>query len=93
MREHHKQMLTPPELAREWGVSPEKVRAFIEAGELPAKNMATDPNGRRPRYKIRAEDARRFEASRQVVPTEINIRSTKRNRNQQAAVKDYFANE
>ena len=58
---------TPPELAREWGVSPDKILTWIRNGELPATNLATD-RSRRPRYRIDAEGIAAFKAKRTVVP-------------------------
>jgi hypothetical protein len=59
--------ITPPRLAKEWGVSTTKVDAFIKSGELRAINLATDRTGR-PRYVIYLEDVERFLRSREVVP-------------------------
>lgn len=58
---------TPSELARRYGVSPDKVLAWIRAGELQAVNVATRRTGR-PRYVILPEAISDFEASRSVVP-------------------------
>lgn len=57
--------LTPPQLAREWGVSADKVRAWIESGELRAVNLAARPGGR-PRYRMDPADALAFEARREA---------------------------
>src|SRR5437660_5835359 len=38
--------LTPPEVAKMWGITPEKVIAFIRSGELRAINVATRLGGR-----------------------------------------------
>ena len=57
---------TPPELAREWGVSPDKILTWIRNGELPATNLATERSGR-PRYRIDAEGIAAFKAKRAVV--------------------------
>lgn len=46
-----KTVWTPPELASEWGVSPDKILGWIRSGELPAMNLATTQAGR-PRYRI-----------------------------------------
>lgn len=57
------QYLTPGELAKAWRVNPQKVRDWIDGGELDASNLG---NGRiRPRYRILASDAMRFWRSRQ----------------------------
>lgn len=80
-----KSYLTPPQLAKLWGVSPEKVYAFIRSGELRAINLASRPGGR-PRYAIDPADVAAFERSRQVVT------NSKRNapRRKATPVKNYF---
>jgi excisionase family DNA binding protein len=59
---------TPPELAKQYGVSPDKVLAWIRAGELRAINVATRLGGR-PRYRISEEDLAAFEARRAARPS------------------------
>jgi excisionase family DNA binding protein len=59
--------LTPPEVARLWGVSPDKVLAWIAGGELRAVNAATRPGGR-PRWLIDRADLAAFEAARAARP-------------------------
>jgi hypothetical protein len=54
---------TPPELAREWGVSPDKILGWIRSGELLATNVAASQGGR-PRYRIDAEAIRSFQQRR-----------------------------
>jgi len=54
---------TPPELAREWGVSPDKVLHWIRTGELRATNVAISQSGR-PRYRIDPEAIAAFQARR-----------------------------
>jgi len=44
--------LTPPAAARRLGVSAEKIRLWIIAGELEACDLATDATGGPPRYRI-----------------------------------------
>ena len=63
-----KRKRTPPELAREWGVSPDKVTEWIRTGELPAID-ASSKRGQRPRYLIDIADIEAFEQSRAVQPT------------------------
>ena len=60
--------LTPPELARRWGVSPSKIIAWIKSGELPAINAATNRSGR-PRYLIDIADLVIFENRRSAAQT------------------------
>jgi len=59
--------LTPPEVGRRWGISPEKVVGWIRSGELRAINVATRRGGR-PRFLIDIVDLAAFEAARAVSP-------------------------
>ncbi len=63
-----KQKFTPPEIARLWGVSVEKVVAYIRSGELRAINAATPGRNQRPRYLIDVIDLEDFERRRTVGP-------------------------
>jgi len=58
--------LTPPQVASRLRVSPEKVIAWIRAGELRAIDVATR-GSRRPRYRIDPADLVAFENGRAVV--------------------------
>jgi hypothetical protein len=62
-----RQKITPPELARRWGVSADKIVYFILAGELRAID-ASLRRGERPRYLIDEDDIAAFEAAREVSP-------------------------
>lgn len=62
-----RQKLTPPQLAKQWGVSTGKVLHWITSGELRAINAATNPTGDRPRYLIDVTDVESFERSRAAV--------------------------
>lgn len=55
--------LTPPEVAKQLGVSPETVISWIRTRFLVASNLAT---GARPRYVVKPSDLEDFLASRQV---------------------------
>ncbi|MHC4647021.1 MAG: helix-turn-helix domain-containing protein [Planctomycetota bacterium] len=57
--------LTPAEVARRWGVSRDKVAAWIRRGQLRAINMATEA-GRRPRWRIPISAIDDFEALREA---------------------------
>ena len=59
---------SPPEVARDWGISPEKVIDWIRSGELRAMNAAARPGGR-PRYLIDVRDLEAFQLRRSVQPT------------------------
>ena len=71
-----KTKMTPPELARRWGVSRDKIIFFILTGELRAID-ASKRRGDRPRYLIDVEDIEAFEAARTVVPA---VKPTRRKR-------------
>lgn len=58
-----KQKLTPPEVAKLWGVSPDKVIAWIRSGELRAIDASRN-RGQRPRYLIDIADLEAFENAR-----------------------------
>jgi len=70
--------LTPPQLAKLWGISCDKVIAWIRAGELRAIDASTKRGGR-PRYLIDEDDVAAFERSRSTVATPPST-STKRRR-------------
>jgi excisionase family DNA binding protein len=59
--------VTPPQLARRYGVHVDKIMAWIRAGELRALNLATRPSGRA-RWRIKDSDLAEFEARRTAVP-------------------------
>jgi excisionase family DNA binding protein len=76
--------LTPPTIARLWGISADKVLAWVRSGELRAANVATRPGGR-PRYLIDEKDLEEFEAGRAVV-----ARTTTKRRKHASSVIEYF---
>ena len=59
--------LTPPQVARRFGISPDKVVRWIRAGELRGVNIATKANGR-PRYVVDEADLAVFEQGRTAQP-------------------------
>ena len=68
-------MLTPPQVAERYGVSPDTVRAWIISGELRAVNVG---KGKRPRHRVPVEALKELDAKHlvQVVP----VVATKRRR-------------
>jgi hypothetical protein len=60
-------VITPPALARRYGVNVSKILHFIRCGELKALNLSTKRDGR-PRWRITADAVRDFEASRSSAP-------------------------
>ena len=59
--------LTPPEIARQYGLATTKVLLWIRTGELVALNLA-NRGCVRPRYSITPAALEAFEKSRRVVP-------------------------
>ena len=76
--------LTPPELARQWGVSVDKILAFVHRGELRATNVALNLSGR-PRFLIDVADIQAFEEQRSAAPLPKGPR-----RKQLTGVTEYF---
>jgi hypothetical protein len=62
-----RRILTPPEIARRYGVATAKVRRWIENGELAALNLASG-SSTRPRYGVTPEALQAFELARTVTP-------------------------
>jgi len=58
---------TPPEVAKLWRVSPEKVISLVRAGRLSAVNLAA-PGSTRPRFRISRDAIRAFEQGQVPVP-------------------------
>ena len=56
-------MLTPPTIAKRFGVKADTVRSWIHAGELPAINVA--PSGsKKPSFRVSDEALKAFEQRR-----------------------------
>jgi len=68
-----KTKISPPELAKAWGVDPAKIVHWIKVGELKAIDASTTRGGR-PRYLIDLSDLAIFEASRSVTPPVARVR-------------------
>ncbi len=58
--------MTPSQVARRYGVSADKVLAWIRAGELRAINVAVKADGSLPRYRIDPTALADFERERAV---------------------------
>jgi hypothetical protein len=71
--------LTPPQLAKRWGISPEKVLSMIRGGTLRYFNVA-NPGSRRPRYRILMDAVIEFE-NRSVA----SVASVRRKRRKQTS--------
>jgi len=81
-----RETVTPPALARHYGVSPDKIVGWINSGELAAINVAAKPNGR-PRWRITAEAVIEFEQRRSSKPP---ITPTRRRRRKDPNVIEFF---
>lgn len=80
------QKLTPPQLAEQWGVSPDKIIGWIRSGELRAIDISTKRGSPRPRYLVDRRDIEAFELARAVIPPAPRQRRRRRD----PAVKEYF---
>jgi hypothetical protein len=67
-----RQKITPPEIARRWGIDSAKVLGWIKAGSLRAINVSDGE--KRPRYLVDVDDLRTFEASRTAGPAPKPVR-------------------
>ena len=79
--------LTPPGLAAQWGVSNDKILAWIKSGELRAIDASTRRGGR-PRYLIDVADIAQFEVNRAVKPPDP--KSIKRRQRDRDGVIKFF---
>jgi hypothetical protein len=59
-------LLGVPEVAKTLRTNENKVLGLIRSGELPAINLAQSATGKRPRWRIAADDLNAFLASRRT---------------------------
>jgi hypothetical protein len=76
-------------LAERWGVPIKKIHALIDAGELVALNVALNPHGAKPRYRITETEIEAFEDRRRSQPKQVPIRSRRR-RKAAVGITEYF---
>ncbi len=79
--------LTPPQIARMWGVSVDKIHVWVRSGELAAINAATHREGR-PRYLVSVNDRQAFERRRAVGRPPSSDRRKRRRRT--GTVEEFF---
>ncbi len=60
--------LSPPQIAKRWGIHPRRVLSWIRSGELRAINISE--GGQRPRYLVDVADLVAFESRRSVLPSD-----------------------
>jgi hypothetical protein len=77
--------MTPPQVAKRWRVSSDKVLAFVKKGELKAFNVALSEHGR-PRFRVLIDDVLDFEQRRTVKQKS----KTRRQRNRRSDVIHFF---
>jgi len=81
-----RRFLTPPQIAERFGVSADKVLAWIHSGELRAVNVAEQLGGQRPRWRVSIADLLAFEERRAAVPPPARMQRRK----QPAEVIEFF---
>ena len=81
------EMITPPQLAKRWGVAPDKVLALIHSGELVAVNLAINPRGKRARWRVSLTEVERFEEARSSKPP---APKTRRRRRTPSTIREFF---
>lgn len=81
-------MKTPIDVAEQLGVDPDTVRAWCASGHLRAINVARDPRGKRPRWRISEEDLAAFLAKRanQSAPPTNSAAARGRGRNRRDVI-------
>lgn len=67
MRDITRTKYSPPEVARQWGVSLHVVYSWIHSGQLRAIDVSKKRGGRA-RYRIDQTDLAAFEVARQITP-------------------------
>lgn len=70
--------LTPPAVAIQLGVKPQKILDWIRSGELRAVNLAAVAHGQRPRWRISPADLDQFLATRRAVASVPRVRRSRR---------------
>lgn len=78
--------LTPQQVADQYAVSADRVRAWISSGELRAVDVSQRRGGR-PRWRITPDALAAFEAARSTSPTP---KQTRRRRHRDAEVVEFF---
>lgn len=63
-----RQKISPPELARRWGIDSHKILGWIRSGELKAIDVSARQGGK-PRFLIDLAEIELFEHRRSTVPT------------------------
>lgn len=80
--------ISPPKLAKRWGIDPAKVLTWIRVGELRAID-ASSRQGGRPRYLIDERDIEAFE-QRRAVASSPALAARRQQRRQTAGVIEFF---
>lgn len=78
------------DISKRWSCKTEKVSYFIESGQLIAINVASNPKGRKPRWRITQEALDNFERMRSTVPAPKPIPRQRRRANE-TMIPKYFS--
>jgi transposase len=81
-----RQKISPPELAKRWGIDSHKILGWIRSGEMKAIDVSTRQGGR-PRYAIDEADILAFENRRAVGGP---VKAPRRRRAKQQDVIEFF---
>ena len=79
--------ISPPQLARRWGINPGKVLAWIKSGELRAFDVSTTPGTGKPRYRIEPSAIIEFQEKRSG---ETQAKPPRRRRKSPSSVIEFF---
>ena len=79
---------TVAEYAERLGVPNDKVLFFIATEQLAAVNVAKDPNGRK-RYRISADEIKRFETARATIQTPDTAPAPRRRRRKDTELEQF----
>lgn len=78
--------LTPPQIGRQLGISPEKVIGFIRRGELRAVDVSNHPGIGKPRFRVDPIELEAFLLRRSATPAP----KAKRRRRRDPAIIEFF---
>ena len=79
---------SPPALGKLYGITPEKIIAWIRSGELLALDVTASPGNTKPRYRVRGSDWEAFLKRREVCPRPEQ--PTRQRRKKQSTVTEFF---
>ena len=81
--------LTPPQLAKLWGVGVSKIHILIQRGKLHAFDISLSPGQGRPRWRIDPAEVERFEYSRTACRDSVVTSPKRQQRRQTKEIPEY----